>query len=41
MASDNIKVQDIVLILKTIKEKVCYLGIFCYKAIVMFTSLYV
>ena len=40
MGSDNSKVQDIVFTLKTKKEKVCYLGIFCYNAIVMFTCLY-
>ena len=40
MGSNNIKIHGVVLILKTLREQIRYLDIFCYRAIVMFTSTY-
>ena len=37
--SNNSKVQGVVSILKT-WEQVCYLVVFCFKAIVMLTNMY-
>ena len=40
MECSNSKVQGIVFILRAIQEQVQYLGVFCYKAMVMLTSMY-